>query len=395
MPSDAITLTPTATGHAFTRNPLMLTMPGTGRRVFSIYGQGYSSSQPAYKGEITAPATINLAEFIEAIVHSIEDPGENNAMISYGIQDGSINIVVTDGENTLFSREINAIRGGVSKQNYRRLNLAGTDIFEARFFNSACNFFLTTRTNDWRLSIKETELYPLVFFYPLQGTVSIQDIVSENTISLPAVSNEVDFHGKLCALNLKAVKQYFLEEYDILAGAFDVLVDDAPAARIAIQEAHPQIERYRLKFRNSYGAFEIIEITGSAQWAPSIEDDEGEGPYQRYIADIDDFSTERQRMSMRQVINISTGYKTNSELRFILDAIASDECYLLDINEEPIKVIVTAEDLVLQHHPNSPQSFMLELKPVDGDTCITDTISNAAMPTRGGVFSEQFSEQFD
>lgn len=395
MPSDAITLTPTATGHAFTRNPLMLTMPGTGRYVFSIYGQGYSSSQPAYKGEITAPATINLAEFIEAIVKPIEDPGEDNAMISYGIQDGSINIVVTDGENTLFSREINALRGGVSKQNYRRLNLAGTDIFEARFFNSACNFFLTTRTNDWRLSIKETELYPLVFFYPLQGTVSIQDIVSENTVSLPAVSNEVDYHGKLCSLNLKAVRQYFLDEYGILAGAFEVIVDGRPSARIAIQAAHPQIERYRLKFRNSYGAFEIIEITGSAQWAPSKESDEDEGSYQRYMADIDDFSTERQRMSMRQVINISTGYKTNSELRFILDAIASDECYLLDINEEPIKVIVTAEDLVLQHHPNGPQSFMLELKPVDDDTCIMPELGNNLAPVRGELFSQEYSEHFD
>lgn len=395
MPSDAITLTPIATGHAFTRNPLMLTMPGTGKRVFSIYGQGYTSAQPAYKGEITAPAAINLAEFIEAIIPSIDDPGENNVMISYGLQNGSVNIVVTDGENTLFSEEINALRGGVSKQNYRRLNLAETDIFEARFLNSACNFFLTTRTNDWRLSIKETELYPLVFFYPLQGTVSIQDIVSENTVSLPAVSNEVDYHGKLCALNLKAIRQYFLDEYDIIAGVFDVLVDGTPGARIAIQEALPQLEQYRLKFRNSFGAFEIIEITGSAQWAPSIEGDEDEGSCQRYMADIDDFSIERQRMAMRQILNISTGYKTNSELRFILDAIASDECYLLDINEDPIKVIATAEDLTLQHHPNSPQSFMLELKPVDDDTCITDAIFNATMPTRGGVFSEQFSEQFD
>lgn len=395
MPNETITLTPTAMGHAFTRNPIMLNMVGTGRRVISIYGQGYTSVNPAYKGEVSAPASINLAEFIEAIIPTMEDPGESGDMISYGLHDGTVNILVTDGETTLSTLTIKAHQGGVSKQNFRRLNQAETDIFEARFFNPACNFFMTTRTNDWRLSLKETELYPLVFFYPLQGTVSVQDIVSENTVSLPAVSNEVDYHGKLCALNLKAVRQYFLEEYDVIAGVFDVLVDGTPGARIAIQEARPELERYRLKFRNSYGAFEIIEITGKAQWAPTVEGDEEEASYQRYMADIDDFATERQRMAMRQVLNISTGYKTNGELRFILDAIASDEIYLLDVGTDPVKVIATTEEMTFDHQPNGPQQFNLILKPADDDDCITPELDDDLAPVRGELFSQEFSEQFD
>lgn len=393
MPNESITLTPT--GHAFTRNPIMLNMPGTGRRVFMVYGQGYTSDDPAYKGEVTAPATINLAEFIEAIIPSLEDPGERGDLISYGLQDGSVTIKVTDGEDTLFTQTINAHHGGVSKQNWRRLKKAGTDIFAARFLNPECNFFLTTRTNDWRLSLKETELYPLVFFYPSTGTLAVQDIVGGDTVTLAASSGGVDYHGKLCALNLKAIRRHFLDEYGCIAGAFDVLVDGSPGARIAIQEARPELERYRLKFRNSYGAFEIIEITGKAHWAPTIEGDEEECTYKRYQADIDDFASERQRTAMRQELNLSTGYKTNGELRFLLDAIASDEIYLLDMGTDPVKVIATADEMAFDHQPNGPQQFNLVLKPTDDDHCLTPELGEDLAPGRGELFSPEYSEQFD
>lgn len=391
----ATTLKPIASGHVFTRNPLMLNMPMRGKCVFSIYGQGYTREQPAYQGEFTAPDTINLAEFIEAIIPPIDDLGEQEAMITYGLHDGSITIEVDDGSQEPLSWQVIAHQGGVSKQNYRKLSQAGTDIFEARFLNPACNFFLTTRTHDWRLNIKETELYPLIFFYPLQGTFALCDIISGNTVSLPASHDETDYHGQLCALNLKAVRQHFLDKYGSITGAFDVLVDDKPAARIAIQEARPQRERYRLKFRNSYGVFEIIELTGEAQWAPDFDNQQDEGSNKRYMPDIDDFSSWRQRLSVTSVIKVSTGYKTNNELHFLLDAIASDECYLLDIDGDPIKVIPSTEELSYPHRPNSPQTFDIELRPVDSDTCITDNISTSAMPARGGLFSEQFTEQFD
>ncbi len=390
----SITLTPITAGHAFTRNPLLLSMPGTGQCVFSVYGQGYTSTRPAYKGEVITPVVVNLAEFIEAIIPPIDDPGEHDSMICYGLQDGSITIAVDDGSQDPPSWTICAHQGGVSKQNYRKLSQAGTDIFAARFLNPRCNFFLTTRTHDWRLNIKETELYPLVFFYPLQGTLSLKDIISGNTVSLPAVSNQVDYHGKICCINIKAIRQYFLDEYDCIANAFDVFVDDGPAARIVIQKARPQRERYRLKFRNSFGAFEIIELTGNAQINPTVEEDD-ENSYQQYQTDIDDFETARQRQALRQSIKITTGYKTNSELCFILDAIASDETYLLDMANDPVKVTVKADEMYYDHQPGSPQVFNIELTPVDAETCITGDIDSEVMPVRGGLFSPEFTEIFD
>lgn len=395
MAGNTITITPIATGHAFTRNPIMLNMPGTGQRTFSIYGQGYTSASPAYKGEVTAPVAVNLAEFIEAIVPSIADPGKGAEMIMYGLQDGSITIEADDGSQEPYTWQFAAHKGGVSKQNFRKLSQSNTDIFSARFLNSACNFFLTTRTHDWRLNIKETELYPLVFFYPAQGTLAIRDVIGNNTVSLPAVVNGVDYHGKMCSLNLEATRQHLLEEYDVIANVFDVLVDNEPAARIAIQEARPQRERYRLKFRNSFGAFEVLELTGSAQWTPAIKGEQDEQVFKRYMADIDDFSTERNRTELSNVIKVSTGFKTNNELRFLLDAITSDEIYLLDLTHEPIKVIATANELAYFVRPNGPQTFDLELTPVEDEACITTELDAAVSPSRGGLFSEEYSEHFN
>lgn len=396
MAGNTITITPIATGHAFTRNPIMLNMPGAGLRTFSIYGQGYTSASPAYKGEVTAPAAVNLAEFIEAIVPSIADPGNDAEMIMYGLQDGSVTVEVDDGfQQEPLTWQFAAHKGGVSKQNFRKLSQSNTDIFAARFFNSGCNFFLTTRTHDWRLNIKETELYPLVFFYPAQGSLAISDIVGGNTVSLPAVADEVDYHGKLCSLNLEAVRRHLLEEHDVIANVFDVLVDNEPAARIAIQEARPQRERYRLKFRNSYGAFEILELTGAAQWAPTIKGEQEEQEFKRYMADVDDFATERQRVELTNAMNVSTGYKTNNELSFILDAIASEEVYLLDVTSDPIKVIVTTDELAYDHRPSGPQALSLTLTPVDGDSCLTGALTTELIPVRGDLFSEEYSEEFN
>lgn len=374
----------------FTRNPLILSIAGTGQYVYSVHGQGWSQQNPAYMGEVTAPVKVNLSEILEAVVPNMADPGISDEILVVDSHDYSVFIIVYDSEQQrAFTRTVKAHRGGVSKQNFRKLMAQGTDIFKARFLQAGCNFFLTTRTNDWRLSIKETELYPLAFFYPQWDDVVLRDPSTGETLELDGTS------GALCFLNLEAARRYFLDEYGCIVNVLDVLVDDTYCARIAIEEARPQRERYLLKFRNSFGAFEVIELTGAAQFTPAFGDESDNGQYQRYVPDVDDFAAERPRMEMSNVIKISTGYKTNDELRFILDALASDEIYLLGLTDDPIRVIVTAEELSYERRPNSPQAFNLEIKPVEDDRCITPEMSDSLAPGRGGVFSEEFSEEFD
>ena len=395
MPNDLITLSPAYSDHAYTRNPLMLNMGGGSRVIFSVYGQGYTQDSPAYSGEVTAPAVVNVAELLEAIVPKMADPGGSTEMLVQLETNNSVTVEATipdalgPQEAVVYTFPIIAHVGGVSKQNYRRLLTDETDIFAARFLNSGCNFFLTTRTADWRLTVKETEIYPLAFFYPAQGTLRIRELVGWRYLSINGVA------GSLYALNLAAVRKYFYDEYDVIVNAFDVYVASDYACRIAIEEAPATRERCRLKFRNSYGAFELVDITGQAQIAPTFGDDEEGGSYKRYAQDLDDFQLERPRIPMKEVINISTGFKNNRELRFILDALASDEVYLLDYTDEPLRVVVTAEELSYSRKPNGPQAFNLVITPADEEQNITELITDETTGSRGRIFTGEFSEQFN
>ena len=98
---------------------------------------------------------------------------------------------------------------------------------------------------------------------------------------------------------------------------------------------------------------------------------------------------------MKEVINISTGFKNNRELRFILDALASDEVYLLDYTDEPLRVVVTAEELSYSRKPNGPQAFNLVITPADEEQNITELITDETTGSRGRIFTDEFSEQFN
>lgn len=392
---ETVTITPAYSNHAYTRNPLMLNMGGGSRVIFSVYGQGYTQASPAYSGEVKAPAVVNVAELLEAIVPKMADPGGSTEMLVQLETNNSVTVAATvpdeqgQQEDEVYTFSIIAHVGGVSKQNYRRLLADETDIFVARFLNSCCNFFLTTRTADWRLTVKETEIYPLAFFYPAQGTLRIRELAGGRYLSINGVA------GSLYALNLAAVRKYFYDENGVIVNAFDVYVGSDYACRIAIEEAPATRERCRLKFRNSYGAFELVDITGQAQIAPTFGDDEEGGSYKRYAQDLDDFQLERPRIPMKEVINVSTGFKNNRELRFILDALASDEVYLLDYTDEPLRVVVTAEELSYRRKPNGPQAFNLVITPADEEQNITEQITDETTGSRGRIFTDEFSEQFN
>lgn len=391
---ETITLTPRQTEHVYTRNPIMLTMTPAGRMIFSVYGQGYTQAVPAYSGEVTAPATVNVAELLEAIVPPMADPTGTD-LLQLLEDDNSAVVQVTQPaeqngqEETVHTFYVIAHRGGISKQNYRRLLRRGSDIFKERFVNPVCNFFMTTRTADWLIIMKETEIYPLAFIYPEEGTLRLRELQGGRYLSISGVA------GELYALNLAAVRKYFYTENNIISNAFDVYVGDNYACRIAIEEAPAVRERCRLKFRNSYGAFEIVDITGQVQIAPTFGDDKDGGSYKRYVQDLDDFTLERSRIPVTELINVSTGFKNNRELRFILDALASDEVYLLDYTDEPLRILLTAEELSYTRQPNGPQAFNLVITPADNEQNITEVITDETTGSRGRIFTDEFSEQFN
>ena len=69
--------------------------------------------------------------------------------------------------------------------------------------------------------------------------------------------------------------------------------------------------------------------------------------------------------------------------------------YLLDYTDEPLRVVVTAEELSYNRKPNGPQAFNLVITPADEEQNITELITDETTGSRGRIFTDEFSEQFN
>lgn len=385
---------------AFTGNPIIMRdnshfddQPAAGYP-FKITMEGLT----VFSGRFNYPHYINVADIINAYVQYIPEPDAVEP-ISVGpfmlIEDEAMVScrevwVVFDGE---FNEEMTfiALPGGISKQNYRRLGgpFSSHDIFTDRFCAVDTNCFLTTRTAGWRILMKETELYPL-YCISDRGADWFQ-FVEKAT----GQSWEVDdIERGIYALDVEALRRYFFDEFGVLANSFDIYHRNKYACRLVIEQADPSRERYRLKFRNSLGVFEIIEITGEMSITPQWEDAE-EAIFKRYDSMTDDYISARDRIERKQKITVETGTKRPDETRFLMDMLGSDEVYLLDLAGLPVRVIPSAEEFIYKQRPESPQSFTLTLELADTETNILQEIIDGSEARKPRVFSKQFSKQFN
>lgn len=382
-------------GYVFTRNPIIFTgNPGLlgSEEVGHLFVKMGDST--IFEGRVSMPLNINLAEIIDAnFIYFTEVPEGNTAPI-YQVEDPnglfcrgvSVWIENSEGDDT-DPVEFIAIPGGISKQNYRRLYNTGNDIFSARFFNPKGNYFLTTRTAGWRISMKETEIAPLYFIFKTEQDITITEKVDNNSIEFGGHETGV------YALDINALRQQFFDEYNVLSSQFDVYTDDIFSCSIVIERAESTRERYRLKFRNSLGVFEVIEIVGELTLTPSYGERK-ETLFQRYDIATDDFQTERERLSRTLSINAQTGPKRHEEIRFLMDMIASDEVYLLDLTDLPVKVIPSIEEFQYRAHPEKPENFTVKLEVTDREINIMQDIIDGTESCKPRVFSKQFSKQF-
>lgn len=350
-----------------------------------------------FTGRFNYPHFINIADIVNAYVAKIPQPDEVEP-ISYGpilqiedeaeVQCREVSVVF-DGE---FDEEFAfiAIPGGVSKQNFKRLGgLRNTDIFKERFLAPNTNCFLTTRTAGWRVIMKETELLPLYFINDTeQDEFSFVEKATGKSLT-------IDRLGKgIYALDIEALRNHFFASDNILANNFDIYHRGLFACRLVIERADPSRERYRLKFRNSLGVFEIIEITGEMTITPEWADAD-ESIYKRYDRETDDYFSQRDRIERKQKITVQTGVKRPDEVRFLMDMLGSDEVYLLDLAGLPVRVIPSAEEFTYKQRPEAPESFAIILELADTETNILQEIIDGSEARKPRVFSKQFSKQFN
>ena len=371
------------TGNAFTRNPIFLSVSSSSMATYSIR----MNNEEVFKGNGIGEFRVNIAEIVETGITDariLSDNTEHLLAVSGLSAEVTIHVVNEGEEEDNLS--FTAWKGGISKKEFRRLRNMGTDIFSLKFLNESCNFFFTTRSNDWRITMRETELYPLCFIYP-GHELKITELLTGQSLAVPGTT------GSLYALNLEAVRLKFFTDYGVLANLFDVYSGDTFALRIGIEQSPTVRERYRLRFLNSYGTYEVFSLEGEASVTPGMDEDE-DAVFRRYDEITDDYYSDRIRTEIQEAVTVKTGFKRPQEIRFLLDLLSSDDVYLAGYGREEIKVIPSAEEFSYRVRPDAPQNVTLKLTFAEKESNWTGEITESGY-RKPRVHSKEFSKQFN
>ncbi|WP_368136353.1 hypothetical protein [Bacteroides caccae] len=371
------------TGNAFTRNPIFLSVSSYSMATYSIR----MNNEEIFKGNGIGEFRVNIAEIVETGIASTQIlPDNTEHLLAVSGLSAKVTIhVVNEGEEE-DNLSFTAWKGGISKKEFKRLRNMGTDIFSLKFLNESCNFFFTTRSNDWRITMRETELYPLCFIYP-GHELKITELLTGQSLAVPGTA------GNFYALNLEAVRLKFFTDYGVLANLFDVYSGDTFALRIGIEQSPTVRERYRLRFLNSYGTYEVFSLEGEASVTPGMDEDE-DAVFRRYDEITDDYYSDRIRTEIQEAVTIKTGFKRPQEIRFLLDLLSSDDVYLAGYGREEIKVIPSAEKFSYRVRPDAPQNVTLKLTFADKESNWTGEITESGY-RKPRVHSKEFSKQFN
>ena len=371
------------TGNAFTRNPIFLSVSSSSMATYSIR----MNNEEIFKGNGIGEFRVNIAEIVETGITGARIlPDNMDHILAVSGLSAEVTIhVVNEGEEE-DNLSFTAWKGGISKKEFRRLRNMGTDIFSLKFLNESCNFFFTTRSNDWRITMRETELYPLCFIYP-GHELKITELLTGQSLAVPGTA------GNFYALNLEAVRLKFFTDYGVLANLFDVYSGDTFALRIGIEQSPTVRERYRLRFLNSYGVYEVFSLEGEASVTPGMDEDE-DAVFRRYDEITDDYYSDRIRTEIQEAVTIKTGFKRPQEIRFLLDLLSSDDVYLSGYGREEIKVIPSAEEFSYRVRPDAPQNVTLKLTFTDKESNWTGEITESGY-RKPRVHSKEFSKQFN
>lgn len=371
------------TGNAFTRNPIFLSVSSCSMATYSIR----MNYKEIFKGNGIGEFRVNIAEIVETGITGARILPDNtdHILAASGLSaEVTIHVVNEGGEEDNLS--FTAWKGGISKKEFKRLRNMGTDIFSLKFLNESCNFFFTTRSNDWRIMMRETELYPLCFIYP-EHELKITELLTGQSLAIPGTA------GNFYALNLEAVRLKFFTDYGVLANLFDVYSGDTFALRIGIEQSPTVRERYRLRFLNSYGVYEVFSLEGEASVTPGMDEDE-DAVFRRYDEITDDYYSDRIRTEIQEAVTVKTGFKRPQEIRFLLDLLSSDDVYLSGYGREEIKVIPSAEEFSYRVRPDTPQNVTLKLTFADKESNWTGEITESGYG-KPRVHSKEFSKQFN
>lgn len=276
-----------------------------------------------------------------------------------------------------------ALRGGISKAAIKLLALNNYNIFTYKIMNTFGQFLFTTRTFGKVIPVKDTELSDFVFLHP--GAT----ITFTNEYDHEIVTEKMELFTP-CSMNLESIRNRFELLYDEQSEIINVYVDTLKVFSFYITPGIQSEYKSFIRFRNSFGVFEKIEITGKPYQKPEFSE---EKRYQA-ITEYGFFEEHRSRVEHVDVMEVETGYKTRAEHSFIMDMIKSDETYVINMEGVESRCLVSASDLKFEERITTPSSIRLTIRMVDSEEFVASGLDLNEL-LEGRIFTENYDESYN
>lgn len=276
-----------------------------------------------------------------------------------------------------------AFKGGIDDYTQSLLQKEGFDIFSYRLASYFDQFLFTTRTHNKTVKLRGSELYPFVFIH-CGLPVTFKSVTGKTISTTPKAE------GTVCVLDPSALRAEFDRLFNEIPNSIEVWIADSCSFTLQIMPAQVSEEKYLIRFRNSLGAFEVVEVTGTGNHEPEVSDSVN---YQS-LNEFDIFEEHRKRVSMREVIKVESGYKTRDEILFLRDLVCSEEAYFIQEDGSAFRCNVTVDKFAYRHKQITPTSIPLIVTHVNESRFISPSVDMTTLAESSGVFDQIFDETF-
>lgn len=375
--------------YAFADNPIRVTATPEefGGAEMLRYSISRTGGEVLFSGNVASPLNVDISDVVKAFCNQWgEVPPENDlpVILVEDMNDRALRFSVEGYSSFVFT----ALPGGISKQNFRIYAESGTDVFQARFLNYHGNFFLTARSPYAKFDIKESELAPLCFISdPAIGKLDIIERVTGSRFSIS------DLGVGLYALDLDAARRWFFLNKGILCNCFDIEVNNRKCVSVTIRESVVSKKTIKARFKNSFGIYELIELTGTADALFSMDESE-DSEHETYRTISGDWETSRERIAISSSLQAEVGPVLKEELPFIMNMVSSDDVELLGWREQPVKVIPSIEEISTPVDVDVPTYVKIAFKYVVDELNMMEEIGSVKSSEPRSRFSREFDKNF-
>jgi hypothetical protein len=336
-------------------NPIEIAI-GTGNSIrYRVYG-GNNYDTILYVGMAYTidggSATIDISELFSGMKNTS------------GVQKVRVVKVDDEGNNWvgdadyIHKHDITIFGGGISNLYKRFLATGATNIFDFKLKNQETNFFLTTRTNDYTITIPEDELLPLYYYGSgMAFTVKNGDdvlAVCDHTAETDEVLHSIDFNQ---------LRKLAVAELGRLVNYFRLTTSNGWACSVLITNVD-QPSGCFLVFKNSWGCDEKIGVKGIVKYTPSITE---ASKIKRQDATTREFKTINQRTTYTNVYKLDVGYRTYEERMFLVDMLVNGIARI-EINGMQLTVNIASSTEELAGTDFSPRNVELKISLQDTES---------------------------